>query len=100
MSGRIRYDSSASQDMVSSGKEFASSTQDQVDSVETAGRGVEGTLEGGVGTENVGAVQKILRSQGEEQLGQTENQIQTDIQVNDINDAGMSRMKNFFGNNA
>lgn len=99
MSGRIRYDSSASEDMVGSGREFLSATQGEVDQVESAGRGVEGSLEGGAGAEQVGAVQKILRSQGEEQLGQTQNQINTDNQVRDINDAGKARMAQFFGNN-
>ncbi len=97
---RVRYDSNANEDLVNSGREFLTSTQNEVDSVETAGRGVEGSLEGGAGTEQVGAVQKILRAQGEEQLGQTQNQIQTDNQVRDINDAGKARMTQFFGNQA
>lgn len=100
MAGRIRYDSSATEDMVNSGREFLTSTQNEVDGVETAGRGVEGSLEGGAGTEQVGAVQKILRAQGEEQLGQTQNQIQTDNQIRDINDQGKARMTQFFGNQA
>lgn len=96
---RIRHDSSAADDMIGSGKEFLSATQTEVDQVETAGRGVEGTLEGGAGTEQVGAVNKILRAQGEEQLGQTQHQIQTDQQVRDINEAGKARMTQFFANN-
>lgn len=100
MAGRIRYDSSASEDMIGSGREFHAATQGEIDQVETSGRGIEGSLEGGAGSEQVGAVQKILRAQGEDQLGQTEHQIKADNQVRDINDAGKARMTQFFGNNA
>lgn len=97
---KIRHDSAASEDLIGSGKEFASGVQADRDSVETAGRQIANALGGGAGSDETQALHKQAYQRAEELNDASGKTISTDQKTQDINASAMPRMQSFFGNRA
>ncbi len=96
---KIRYDKSASEDINSSGKEFAGGAQTDQDTVETAARQIAANLSG-AGSEEAHAVHRTAYERADELLEAAVESNQTGQQTQDSDDSAIPRMQSFFGNRA
>ena len=96
---KIRYDKSASEDINSSGKEFAGGAQTDQDTVETAARQIAANLSG-AGSEEAHAVHRTAYERADELHQAAVKSNQTDQKTQDINDSAIPRIQSFFGNPA
>lgn len=94
---RIRFSGAASEDVKAAGKEFNTASQQEVDDVETATRGIVGNLEG-PDADAAHRVGKTAYERGIEMQETGQQAEKTDERAHDTNLTAMSRMRSLFSN--
>ncbi len=95
---KIRHDNAANDDLIASGRQFTAGAESDRDAVETAGRQVAASLNGGAGAEESAALHHQAYQRADEVAQASTRSTSTDQKTQDINAQAMPRIQQMFGN--